>query len=210
MAYCGRCGEKINGGRFCPRCGTPVNEFVLNVPKTAPGRTINNTYHNMTNMSGAAIISSKKDVSKVFFNYLILGGISVILGIIFIWLGVYFIDQVSYFSSDFERYMPFLIMGMGGMGILAGVPLPFLKVYLEKSYYLNVFHDHIEGRGTSFAQAGNVGQVINFYEPTANISSVSTAGNAVVINLKDGRKIKCSADNADEIAHVMRVESLQR
>ncbi len=39
MAYCGKCGTKINGGRFCPKCGNQVNDFLKNESYSLPVTT---------------------------------------------------------------------------------------------------------------------------------------------------------------------------
>ena len=97
-----------------------------------------------------------------------------------------------------------LFMGFGGLEVLMGAAFPFLMKAQEKIYHLSVYKECIIGRGIVSSQGSLKGEALNFEEKAENFSSVSTDKSIVIINLRDGRRIKCPADNAEEIALVIR------
>lgn len=158
----------------------------------------------MTGHNTEPIISSTRNENNIFSKYLKFGIICVVSGIFFIYFGDLFARETNYFSSDFERYMPIFFIGFGGIGVLSGVALPFLMKSQAKMFHMRVFKECIIGKGVVVSHGSLSGQILNFEEKAENISSVSTDKSNVIINLRDGRRIQCPADNAEEIAVIIR------
>lgn len=158
----------------------------------------------MIGNSTEPIITSTRNVNNVFNHYLKFGILCVMCGIFFIYFGDLFARETNFFSSDFERLMPIFFIIFGGIGVLTGVTLPFLMKSQAKMFQMSVYKKCIIGRAMVSSQGSLNGQILNFEERAENISSVSTDKRNVIINLRDGRKILCPADNAEEIAIIIR------
>lgn len=158
----------------------------------------------MTVYNTKPIITSKRDENKIFNTNLKYGIFGVISGIFFMYLGNLFASEVDCYSREYDLFIPMLFMGFGGLEVLMGAAFPFLMKAQAKIYHLSVYKECIIGRGIVSSQGSLKGEALNFEEKAENFSSVSTDKSIVIINLRDGRRIKCPADNAEEIALVIR------
>ena len=64
MAFCGKCGQKIEEGiKFCPACGAPVE---VNAQQTAQQQTQqqSNTFGNLNNAADTTVQFNKTDIEQ--------------------------------------------------------------------------------------------------------------------------------------------------
>lgn len=157
----------------------------------------------MSEHNKETLISSVRSENNAFNNTLKISVLFIILGIIGVFIGNFLAKQAS---SDSDSFFSILILGCGGVSVVGGIVLPFIEKAKAKIYHIDVFKSTIDGTGMVFTQGTTNGQILEFHENINNIMSVSSSKNLVVINLKDGRRIQCPADNAKEITLVIREE----
>lgn len=164
------------------------------------------------------ILSSTLDTKKVFkkaFNFCLkLTFFFIAGGIFLLWIGNYLFEPTSYYRryDESDMYMLYFFMLMGGISILLGfvvLVFPFLIKSKTKKYHISIYNDRIIGKGLIHSQDGLSGQMMDFQEKSEDISSVSTANRSIVVNMKDGRRIDCLADNYEDIAEIIRTHLIK-
>lgn len=128
---------------------------------------------------------------------------AMIMGIFFVIIGGALVNVISPYEKGIEKYIPYALISVGIVLILMGIVMPVIAKKSTANVRLEVYADHIEGRGSR--TAGGVTQTLmEFYEKIEKISSVSTTKDTVTMNLKDGAAITVRAFNAEEVAKVIR------
>lgn len=159
----------------------------------------------MNEQNNEILISSTRNENNAFNNSLKISLFFIVFGIIGVFIGDWLAKQTR---EESELYLPILILCCGGVLVLAGIALPFIEKSKAKIYHISVYKNAIDGKAMIFSQGSTNFQILDFHENTDVITSVSTATNLIVVNLKDGRRIQCPADNAEEIANVIRKECI--
>lgn len=153
-------------------------------------------------MDNKLIVSNNNSPQEMFLKSLKLSLISILLGIVVTFAGKASINNLNYFSKDYEVILAKSVYVFGILMIVLSFFYPFAIKAIAKKQTINVYEDHIEGK--AFNIVANTQTLVDFYETYDKISSVSTIENNVIINLLSGNSIKCIAFNSNQIAGAIR------
>ncbi|MGM9618630.1 MAG: hypothetical protein ACI3W8_02155 [Oscillospiraceae bacterium] len=145
-------------------------------------------------MEKGLVVSNDNNPRKAFLRALKWSVLCIVFGVAAVAIGSELIDEINYFSKDYEDIVAYLVFGFGVMAILTGVIYPFSAKKIAEKSVINVYEDHIEGK-MAFT---------NFYETYDKIRSVTVIKNLVSVNLVYGNAINCTAYNAEQVAKAIR------
>lgn len=153
-------------------------------------------------VQGKILVSGDNDPKKAFLKALKFTIFAIVLGIIVTFVGNILLEDITYFSKDYEELLAIVVFVMGILLIVLGLAFPFAAKVTAGKCRIAVYEDRIEGR--AFRIVANTQTLTDFYERYDKIDSVSTAKNNVSINLRSGNSIRCTAFNAEQVAKAIR------
>ncbi len=129
-----------------------------------------------------------------------------LLGIIAIVYGWHDFNEVSKsWFAETSDYIFSLVCIVGGLiDVIIGLCLPFSARTQASVQKLYIYEDHIDGKVFQRVVGARDLPNVSVHETYDKIGSVSTGKDMILVNLKDGRTLRCLAYNADTVASAIR------